>query len=288
MQHLDIKIISGLSGSGKSTALDAFEDAGFYCVDNMPVTLLPKFLEMPVETTGGVPGLAFVMDLREKDFLSACPTVFEALKKKHYQLEILFLEAEEKVIIRRYSQTRRHHPLAGEKGLVAAIKEERLRLDGLRQAADRIIDTSRLTIHDLKSYIFKTLQKSSSRLPMRIQVLSFGFKYGVPHDADIIMDVRFLSNPYFEPELKNLDGKSQKVDNYVLNNDTGKAFMNRFLEMIDFLIPLYREEPKAYLTIAIGCTGGLHRSVAVAEAIYQYLHKQGQPVEVTHRNIRLR
>jgi UPF0042 nucleotide-binding protein len=123
---------------------------------------------------------------------------------------------------------------------------------------------------------------------MRIQVLSFGFKYGVPHDADIIMDVRFLPNPYFEPELKNLDGKSQKVNNYVLNSNTGKAFITRFMEMIDFLLPLYREEPKAYLTIAIGCTGGLHRSVAVAEAVYKHLHQQGQPVEVTHRNIRLR
>ena len=288
MQHLDIKIITGLSGSGKSTALDALEDAGFYCVDNMPVTLLPKFLEMPVETTGGVAGLAFVMDLREKDFLSTCPAIFESLKQKHYKLEILFLEAEEKIIIQRYSQTRRHHPLAAEKGLVDAIREERRRLESLRQSSDRIIDTSRLTIHDLKSYIFKILQKSTDRLPMRIQVLSFGFKYGVPHDADIIMDVRFLPNPYFDPELKNLDGKSQKVNNYVLNNDSGRAFINRFLEMIDFLIPLYREEPKAYLTIAIGCTGGLHRSVAVAEAIYKHLHQQGQPVEVTHRNIQLR
>lgn len=288
MRHLDIKIITGLSGSGKSTALDAFEDAGFYCVDNMPVMLLPKFLEMPVETTGGVSGLAFVMDLREKDFLSAFPAVFEDLKQKQYPLEILFLEAEEKILIQRYSQTRRHHPLAGDKGLVAAIREEHSQLDNLRQAADRIIDTSRLTVHDLKSFIFKTLQKSTVRMPMRIQVLSFGFKYGVPHDADIIMDVRFLPNPYFDPELKNLDGKSQKVNNYVLHNDAGKAFIARFQEMLDFLIPLYREEPKAYLTVAIGCTGGLHRSVAVAEAVYQHLHKQGLPVEVTHRNILLR
>lgn len=287
MQHLDIKIITGLSGSGKSTALAAFEDAGFYCVDNMPVTLLPKFLEMPVETTGGVQGLAFVMDLREKLFLSSCPDVFDALRQKQYQIEILFLEAEEKIIIQRYSQTRRHHPLAGDKGLVAAIREERQRLDGLRQASDRIIDTSGLTIHDLKSFVFKLLQKNTTRSPMRIHVLSFGFKYGVPHDADIIMDVRFLPNPYFDAELKNLDGKSQKVNNYVLNNNTGKAFIARFQEMLDFLIPLYRDEPKAYLTIAIGCTGGLHRSVAVAEAIYEHLHKQEQPVEITHRNIRL-
>jgi UPF0042 nucleotide-binding protein len=288
MQRLDIKIITGLSGSGKSTALAAFEDAGFYCVDNMPVTLLPKFLEMPVETAGGVLGLAFGMDLREKDFLSSCPAVFDALKQKQYQLEILFLEAEEKIIIQRYSQTRRHHPLAGDKGLVPAIQEERQRLDGLRQSSDRIIDTSALTVHDLKSFIFKMLQKSTARSPMRIHILSFGFKYGVPHDADIIMDVRFLPNPYFDTELKNLDGKSQKVNNYVLNNDTGKAFMTRFQEMIDFLVPLYRNEPKAYLTIAIGCTGGLHRSVAVAEAVYHHLQKQEQPVEITHRNIRLK
>ncbi|MEW6079332.1 MAG: RNase adapter RapZ [Thermodesulfobacteriota bacterium] len=288
MQRLDIKIITGLSGSGKSTVLAAFEDAGFYCVDNMPVTLLPKFLEIPVEATGGVQGLAFVMDLREKDFLTSCPTVFAELKSKQYQLEILFLEADEKIIIQRYSQTRRHHPLADDKGLVPAIREERQRLEELRQSADRIIDTSRLTVHDLKSFIFKLLQKSTARSPMRIHVLSFGFKYGVPHDADIIMDVRFLPNPYFDPELKNLDGKSQSVNNYVLHNGTGREFMSRFLEMIDFLVPLYRNEPKAYLTIAIGCTGGLHRSVAVAEAVYDHLRKQEQPVEITHRNIRLR
>jgi RNase adapter protein RapZ len=288
MQRLDIRIITGLSGSGKSTALAAFEDAGFYCVDNMPVTLLPKFLEMPVETTGGVHGLAFVMDLREKDFLTSCPAVFAELRKKQYQLEILFLEADEKIIIQRYSQTRRHHPLAGDKGLVPAIREERQRLEELRQSSDRIIDTSRLTIHDLKSFIFKLPRKSTARSPMRIHVLSFGFKYGVPHDADIIMDVRFLPNPYFDPELKNLDGKAQTVNNYVLHNDTGREFMTRFLGMIDFLVPLYRDEPKAYLTIAIGCTGGLHRSVAVAEAVYCHLQKQEQPVEIAHRNIRLR
>ncbi len=287
MRHLDIKIITGLSGSGKSTALAAFEDAGFYCVDNMPVTLLPKFLEMPVETTGGVYGLAFVMDLREKDFLSAYPGVFDELKQKQYHLETLFLEAEEKILIQRYSQTRRHHPLAGDKGLVPAIQEERRRLYGLRQTADRIIDTSGLTVHELKTFILKTL-RNTARSPMRIHVLSFGFKYGVPPDADTIMDVRFLPNPYFKAELKNLDGKSQKVNNYILNNETGRAFISKFQEMIDFLIPLYRDEPKAYLTIAIGCTGGLHRSVAVAEAVYNHLRQQGQPVEITHRNIRMR
>jgi len=285
MKHLDVKIITGISGSGKSTALDAFEDAGFYCVDNMPVTLLPKFLEMPVETTGGVQGLAFVMDLREKDFLSACPKIFDELKRKNYRFEILFLEAEEKKIIQRYSQTRRHHPLSGNKGLIPAIREERLRMDELRKSSNRIIDTSGLTIHDLKSFIFKMLQNNSARSPMRIHILSFGFKYGVPHDADIIMDVRFLPNPYFDTDLKTLDGKSQKVNNYVLNNDIGKAFIARFEEMIDFLVPLYRDEPKAYLTIAIGCTGGQHRSVAVAEAIFGHLHEQGQLAEITHRNI---
>ena len=288
MQHLGIKIITGLSGSGKSTVLAAFEDAGFYCVDNMPVALLPKFLEMPVETTGGVQGLAFVMDLREKDFLSACPGIFDELRRKQYHLEILFLEAEEKTIIQRYSQTRRHHPLTNEGGLIAAIREERRRLEELRRVSDRIIDTSGLTVHALKSMVFKMLEQNAGRSAMRIHVLSFGFKYGVPHDADIIMDVRFLPNPYFIDELKNLDGKTQKVNNYVLNNQTGKAFMERFLAMIDFLVPLYREEPKAYLTLAIGCTGGLHRSVAVAETVYNHLQRQGQAVELTHRHILLR
>ena len=285
MRNLSIKILTGLSGSGKSTALDAFEDAGFYCVDNMPVALLPKFLEIPVEAAAGVNGLVFVMDLRESDFLSRYPIIFEKLHQKGYSLEILFFEADEKVLIQRYSQTRRHHPLAGDRGLVYGIRRERELLKELRRSADQIIDTSGFTIHELKHFIYNQLQRHITRSPMRIHVLSFGFKFGIPHDADMIMDVRFLPNPYFVPELKNLDGKSEKINNYVLDNEIGAEFTKKFLALLDFLIPLYKQEPRAYFTIAVGCTGGRHRSVVIAETVYHHLHRHEEHSEITHRDI---
>jgi len=285
MHNLSIIIISGLSGSGKSTALDAFEDAGFYCVDNLPVMLLPKFLEMPVETSSGIRGLAFVMDLREKDFLSRSSNIFAQLRKKGYYLTILFLEADQDVLIQRYSQTRRHHPLAEDKGLLHGIKTEQKRLKDLRKASDRIIDTSKYNIHDLKALILKTARQSDKHAPMRIHIMSFGYKHGIPHDSDIIMDVRFLPNPYFVKELKPLDGRSKKVNTYVLQNETGKNFIKKFLDLIDFLVPQYEKEQKAYLSISIGCTGGRHRSVAVALLIYEHISKLKKQIEVTHRDI---
>lgn len=284
MRRFSIKILTGLSGSGKSTALDAFEDAGFYCVDNMPVALLPKFLEIPVETAAGINGLVFVMDLRESDFLTRYPVIFEQLRQKGYALEILFFEAGENVLIQRYSQTRRHHPLAGDKGLLESIRTEKELLRQLRQASDQIIDTSGFTIHELKHFIYNQLQHIPGT-PTRIHVLSFGFKFGIPHDADMIMDVRFLPNPYFVPEMKNLDGKSEKVNNYVLGHQNGVVFMNKFLELLDFLIPLYKQEPRAYFTIAIGCTGGRHRSVAIALAVFDHLSATEEHIEITHRDI---
>ncbi|MDY6822403.1 MAG: RNase adapter RapZ [Thermodesulfobacteriota bacterium] len=284
MQNISITIITGLSGSGKSTALDAFEDAGYYCVDNMPVALLPKFLEMPVQTSSELTGLAFVMDLRESAFVSQSGEIFTALKQKGYDIEILFLEADEDVLIQRYSQTRRHHPLADDKGLVEGIRDEKSQLQRLRKAADRIINTSRKTIHDLKSLVFTMVQQNASQRTMRINIMSFGFKYGIPHDADIIMDVRFLPNPHFVEALKNLDGTAENVNNYILNNEIAKIFLDKFLALIDFLVPQYKSEPKAYLTIAIGCTGGYHRSVAVARNIYTHLTGKHPSVAITHRD----
>lgn len=285
MQDINITIITGLSGSGKSSALDAFEDSGYYCVDNLPVALLPKLLEMPVQTSSALAGLAFVMDLRESGFVAKSSKIFKDLKEKGHNLEILFLEADEDVLIRRYSQTRRHHPLAEDRGLVRGIREEKRQLEPLRQASDRIIDTSKKTIHDLKSLVFTVVQQSARRRAMRINILSFGFKYGIPHDADIIMDVRFLPNPYFVDELKNLDGRDKNVNNYVLKNEAASLFFEKFLALIDFLVPLYINEPKAYLTIAIGCTGGFHRSVAVAQKTYEHLMDRHQSVVITHRDI---
>jgi UPF0042 nucleotide-binding protein len=287
VKELIIFIITGLSGSGKSGAIDALEDAGFYCVDNMPVALLPKFVELPIESNSEIAGLAFVMDLREKSFLTSYSSIFETLKEKGYQFKILFLEADEDTLVKRYSQTRRHHPLAQGKSLLEGIRIEKERLKNLKSAADEIIDTSHYNIHELKSVIQNIAQQSKDSAPMSINILSFGFKYGVPHDASLIMDVRFMLNPHFIPELKALDGKDEKVKDYVLNDDSTRIFLNKFTDLLDYLIPLYEKEGKAYLTIAVGCTGGKHRSVAVAESLFKHLKKQGIKIIITHRDIDL-
>ncbi|MBW1820591.1 MAG: RNase adapter RapZ [Deltaproteobacteria bacterium] len=287
MKKIEIIIITGLSGSGKSTAIAAFEDAGFYCVDNMPVALLPKFLELPIESNSEIAGLAFVMDLREKGFLSTYSSVFESLKEKGHKFKILFLEADEEILLQRYSQTRRHHPLSHAKSLLDGIRTEQEQLKNLKITADKIINTSRYNVHDLKSVIIDIAQQSKNYAPMRINILSFGFKYGTPHDASLIMDVRFLANPYFVPEIKALDGKSQEIKNYVLNNDETSRFLRIYLDLLDYLIPLYEKEGKAYLTIAVGCTGGRHRSVTIAEAIYKHIIKFGEHIMITHRDIDL-
>lgn len=287
MKKLKIIIITGLSGSGKSTAISAFEDAGFYCVDNMPVALLPKFLELPIESDSEIAGLAFVMDLREKSFLSRYSLVFDSLKKKGYQFKILFLEAEEETLLKRYSQTRRHHPLSQDKSLLEGIRIEQEQLKDLKITADKIIDTSRYNVHNLKSVINYIAQQSKNFAPMKINILSFGFKYGTPHDASLIMDVRFLANPYFVPELKALNGKSPDIKNYVLNNDEARRFLKKYLDLLDYLIPLYEKEGKSYLTIAVGCTGGRHRSVSITEAIFEHIKKPGRQIIITHRDINL-
>jgi len=287
MKKLKIIIITGLSGSGKSIAISAFEDAGFYCVDNMPVALLPKFLELPIESNSEITGLAFVMDLREKSFLSSYSSVFDSLKKKGYKFKILFLEAKEEILLNRYSQTRRHHPLSQDKSLLEGIRIEQEQLKELKITADKIIDTSRYNVHDLKSVINDIAQQSKNFTLMRINILSFGFKYGTPNDASLIMDVRFLANPHFVPDLKDFDGTNRKIKNYVLNNNEARRFLKKYLNLLDYLIPLYKKEGKAYLTIAVGCTGGRHRSVTIAEALFEHINKPGRQIIITHRDIDL-
>ncbi|MDM8523091.1 RNase adapter RapZ [Desulfococcaceae bacterium HSG8] len=282
---MKIFIITGLSGSGKSTAIAAFEDAGFYCVDNMPVALLPKFLELPIEYGSEIAGVAFVMDLREKGFLFRYKSAFKLLREKGYDFEILFLEADENILVQRYSQTRRQHPLSQNKNLTHGIREEREQLEDLRESADRIIDTSNYNVHKLKSVILDIAQRVREFALMKINILSFGFRYGIPHDADLIIDVRFLANPYFVPELKELTGETETVRHYVLNSDETRMFLDKYLNLLDFLIPLYEREGKAYLTIGVGCTGGYHRSVAIARVIFDHVNKPERLVEITHRDI---
>ena len=284
MKNITIIIITGLSGSGKSTAMAALEDGGFYCVDNMPVDLLPKFLDLPIERDSEMSGIALVMDLREKGFLTKYSAVLSELKQKGYHYEILFLEAEEEILIQRYSTTRRQHPLSTGKSLLEGIREEKKQLEDLRSAADRVINTSRFNVHELKSKILEIARKSKKNVLMRINVLSFGFKYGIPYDADLIMDVRFMANPYFVPDLKELDGETQEIRDFVLGHAETRAFLDKYLDLLDYLIPLYEKEGKAYLTIALGCTGGRHRSVAIARTIYEHISALGKTVELNHRD----
>ena len=285
MKNKKIIIITGRSGSGKSTAIAALEDAGFYCVDNMPVALLPMFLEQTIANASEIAGLAFVMDLREKGFLSKYGSVFDALGQKGYTFDIIFLEANEDVLLQRYSQTRRHHPLSRGKNLLEGIRAEELKLKDLRKAAHKVINTSLYNVHELKAIILDIAQKSVKLAPIRIHILSFGFKYGIPHEADLIADVRFLPNPYFVPELRDLDGETREIKAYVLGNDTTRKFLKKYLDLLDYLIPLYEKEGKAYLTIAIGCTGGRHRSVTIARAIFEHIMRSETQVEITHRDI---
>ena len=287
LKNLKLIIITGLSGSGKSTAITAFEDAEFYCVDNMPVDLLPKFMELPIEEHASeVAGLAFVMDLREKGFLAKYSSVFESIRQKGYNFEILFFEAAEKILLQRYSQTRRQHPLSQNTSLLDGIKAEKEQLKGLREKADRVINTSQYNVHELKAVIFDIAQKNKKLSLMKINIQSFGFKYGIPHGADLIIDVRFLVNPYFVPELRDLDGEAEKVRNFILNNKETLIFLEKYLDLLDYLIPLYEKEGKAYLIIAVGCTGGRHRSVTIARNIYEHIDQQGKQIGITHRDIR--
>jgi len=287
MKTSPIIMITGRSGSGKSTAMAAMEDAGFYCVDNMPVALLPLFLALPFDSE--IAGVALVMDLREKGFLSAYPKVLEDLRQDGYRFEILFLEAEEEILLRRYSQTRRHHPLTGEGGLLEAIRAEAARMKGLRQEADRVIDTSRYSVHQLRAQILEIARRHVPPASMRIDIVSFGFKYGTPPEADLLLDVRFLPNPYFVADLKPLDGEAPKIREYVLNPEKSRLFLTKSFDLLDYLIPLYKQEGKAYLTIAVGCTGGRHRSVAVGRTLFEHITENdlctGLQVELYHRDI---
>jgi len=285
MKNLIIIIITGLSGSGKSTAIDALEDTGFFCVDNMPVLLLPKFLDLRTDSASEIQKLALGMDIREKEFVKKYQEVFEQLRQDGYNLEILFLEASEKSLLERYSQTRRQHPVSNGENLLDSIRAEKEQLKGLKEIADKIIDTSDLTIHQLKEVITKYAYRGIKGERMQIAVLSFGFKYGVPLEADLLIDVRFMPNPYFIPELKNLNGKDEQVKQFIKRAPETQNFLEKYLSLLEYLTPLYEKEGKSYLTIAVGCTGGRHRSVTIAEDISNHIKKLNRKITLTHRDI---
>jgi UPF0042 nucleotide-binding protein len=286
VKPLQITIISGLSGSGKSTAMRALEDLGFYCIDNMPATLIPTFIELCQASTGGLSRIAIAVDIRGKEFLEDFQKRVQDLRGKGHEVKIIFLESTNEVLIRRYSETRRSHPVEKERGIALpeAVQEERGEMAFLREIADEVIDTSSLNVHELRGIVMERLSTAPTTR-MKATLLSFGYSYGLPPEADIVMDVRLLSNPFFVRELRELTGKDKKVRDYVLKQKETKEFLRRFCEMIEYLIPLYEKEGKSYLTIAIGCTGGKHRSVVIAEHLAATMRKQDKEITVRHRDI---
>jgi RNase adapter protein RapZ len=280
-----VVILTGVSGSGKSTALRALEDAGFYCVDNLPIVFLEKLLELSAHTAGEVTRIALVVDTREGRFLAEAPRVIEDVRRTGARVEVVFLDAGDEALLRRYSETRRRHPLAGGSGSVPeGIAAERRALAGLKAIANEVIDSSALNVHELKRLVHARFVEGEAGR-MGVTVVSFGFRYGLPSHADLVLDVRFLPNPYFVPELKAFPGTDDRVRDYVLGQPDAPAFIDRAVDLCTFLLPRYRSEGKSYLTIAVGCTGGRHRSVAIAAAMARRLEAAGTDVRLWHRDL---
>ena len=284
MSELFIIIVSGLSGSGKSTALKTLEDLGFYCVDNLPVLLLPTFIELCTRSADELPLIALGVDIREGGFLRELLPIVRTLRDEKYRIELLFLECDESVLVHRFDETRRQHPLSKQGTVLDGIRLERQMLADIREHADRIIDTSELTVHQLRSLFERYFDRLAQRA-MVVTFMSFGFKYGVPADIDLLPDVRFLPNPHFVPELKDLTGADERVAAYVLDSAVSREYLQRLIAFLDFQLPLFRQEGKSYLTVAVGCTGGKHRSIAVVSHLQTYFAAREERVLSVHRDI---
>ena len=266
MKDIRLIVISGPSGTGKSTAIKSLEDLGFFCVDNMPSALLPKFMEL-LSQSREINKVAAVVDVREGEFLKGFIPAFNDLKVAGYSVEIIFLEASDEALVRRFSETRRRHPLAASESPLEGIQRERELLKDLKANADKVIDTSGFNVHQLRDLIKEYFSGPVSREKMTVNFISFGYRFGVPADADLVLDVRFLPNPYFVDPLKWLDGTDGKVREFVLSNDKTIEFLGKAKDFLSYLMPLYWKEGKSYLTVAVGCTGGRHRSVVVIEEL---------------------
>lgn len=287
-REVHVVVVTGLSGSGKSTAIKAFEDIGYFCIDNLPVPLLPSFLSLCERDMPDIRRIALGIDIRERRFLKDYDMIFRNLEDAGYRFEIVFLEAPTEVLLRRFSQTRRVHPASiTETTLPYAIRHERDLLQALRARATRVIDTGVFSVHQLDAMITRTYSFVSEVERLSIQVLSFGFKYGLPFEADLVMDVRFLPNPYFVETLRNMDGCSADVEDWLMEKSSTADFLAEYSGLILKLLPCYILEGKRYLTIAMGCTGGKHRSVVVANQLARRLQEQHYFVNVFHRDIHL-
>jgi len=282
---LSFVVITGLSGAGKSFAIKCFEDMGFFCVDNLPTTLIPTFADLIMRSEQPIHRVALGVDVREGAYLSRLLDIIRELRTRGHAVEVLFLEASEEALVRRYHETRRRHPLAGDGNALDGIRAERKALSDLREVADRIVDTSALTVHQLKDRLVELYVAPKARPGLAPSLVSFGFKHGVPLDADLVFDVRFLPNPHFVDALRALDGRDERVRTFVLNHPESKELLRRLEDFLRFVLPCYEREGKAYLTVAIGCTGGHHRSVTIAEELKRFLSGIGYAPTVVHRDL---
>ncbi|HEX7175440.1 MAG TPA: RNase adapter RapZ [Pyrinomonadaceae bacterium] len=285
----DIVIITGLSGSGMSSATNAFEDLGYFCVDNLPLTLLPTFARLVQEDDEERPHIgraALAINIREGQFLSEFPGRLAALRRSGLKVFVIFLEASDDALHRRFSETRRPHPFDTGDGLASSIRSERQAMDEIRGLADHVIDTSEHTVHSLRRLLVERFSPDAEGTPMRVQVLSFGHKYGAPRELDLLVDVRHLPNPHFVPELRHLSGHSGEVVSYLNASEEVGETLRRFGDLLDYLLPLYRREGKSYVTVGVGCTGGRHRSVMIANALARRLRRAGFAAAATHRDVK--
>jgi len=283
----DIVIITGLSGSGMSSATNAFQDLGYFCVDNLPVTMLPTFGRLVNDDEEkGIRRAALVIDIREGEFLADFEKQLDELRAQGLKVSVLFFEASDDVLQYRFSETRRPHPAEKGQGLLAAIRDERQAMSSIRAHADQIIDTSDHTVHTLRSFLLERFSPDRRGAPMRVQVMSFGHKYGNPSDLELLFDVRHLPNPHFVPELKRLSGHDSRVVKFLRSHDEVKETLQRFTDLLSYLLPLYKREGKSYVTVGIGCTGGRHRSVMIANALARSLRRAGFDAHASHRDVR--
>jgi len=282
---LSFVVLTGLSGAGKSYAIKCFEDMGFFCVDNLPTTLIPTFADLTARSAQRIQRVALGVDVREGQYLPHLLEALDELRKRGHEVEVLFLEASDEVLVRRYHETRRRHPLGGDGNMLDAIRAERAAMADLREVADRIVDTSALTVHQLKDLLATRYVTPEARHGLSASLVSFGFKHGIPYDADLVFDVRFLPNPHFVRELRPLDGRAAAVREFVMGHEVSRELLARLQDLLRFLLPRYEREGKAYLTVAVGCTGGRHRSVTFVEELRRFLEGIGFSPSVVHRDL---